>query len=378
METVNYTETSTYKNINLAIRVLLAILFLFSAVSKLYGMSPSGAIATFEQQQLITGLGFTKATAVHFSRMLIGIEFGIGFLLLQNHYFKRFILPVSFLMLLVFCIHLSYVIITVGDKGSCGCFGELLPMKPSGALIKNLIAMVAMGFLYRRVRLAQDKLNFFIPLSVVLACCLIMYMIAPVAKESSIQQFTPVMMGTGETQSSTSPEPTATTTSTDVKSSAVTDPKQVADPAKAGQEVKPEAPAEPKPKKSGYAQFFPDIDKGKKILCFFAPGCDHCQNAAKQLTELKKADPSFPEIGIIFMDEETELIPEFFNIAGAKYPHLVLDVGKFWQTLGGDRNTPGVFYLWNGNVIKVFDGTEANAFKKSELKTIVEKPWKGK
>jgi len=70
---------------------------------------------------------------------------------------------------------------------------------------------------------------------------------------------------------------------------------------------------EPEKHKSGYSQYFASIDKGRKTLCFFVPGCDHCREAAKELTELKKTTKNFPEISIIFMNEEADLIPDFFK-----------------------------------------------------------------
>jgi len=132
---------------------------------------------------------------------------------------------------------------------------------------------------------------------------------------------------------------------------------------------------EPKQKKSGYKNWYADIDKGKKILCFFAPGCDHCKETAKELTQLKKEIADFPEVRIVFMDEEAELIPDFFTFAGAKYPFKIADIATFWQTMGTSRDTPAVIYLWNGNVIKEYDGINEKKFVKSDFKKIVTKPW---
>ena len=80
---------------------------------------------------------------------------------------------------------------------------------------------------------------------------------------------------------------------------------------------------EPKKVKSGNAALFPSIDKGKKLLCYFVPGCDHCRDAAKELTEMRKKDASLPPLSIIFMNEEADLIPAFFKEAGATYPCLL-------------------------------------------------------
>ena len=94
---------------------------------------------------------------------------------------------------------------------------------------------------------------------------------------------------------------------------------------------------------------------------------------AKELTELKKADPNFPDIQMIFMDEAAEEIPKFFKFAGAEYPNLVLDIIAFWGAIGKTNDTPGVVYLWNGNVQKFYNGTEKDKFNKVEFKNIVKK-----
>ena len=90
---------------------------------------------------------------------------------------------------------------------------------------------------------------------------------------------------------------------------------------------------------------------------------------------MKKEIADFPEVRIVFMDEEAELIPDFFTFAGAKYPFKIADIATFWQTMGTSRDTPAVIYLWNGNVIKEYDGINEKKFVKSEFKKIVTKPW---
>ena len=65
------------KNISWGIRLLISFLFLLSAVAKLYP-SPYFAISTFEVKQLYP-LGFSEGFAPYFSRILIGIEFALGF-----------------------------------------------------------------------------------------------------------------------------------------------------------------------------------------------------------------------------------------------------------------------------------------------------------
>lgn len=362
METTQLSANNRREQINWAIRILLSLLFLVSAVAKIYpDPSVYFTLRTFEVKQLLP-MGFSETSAAYFSRILIGCELALGLLLLQRHYFKRLIIPVSALMLLVFCIHLTYEIITTGNKGNCGCFGALLPMTPLEALIKNIVAIGLLGYLYKKTDKNRDKLNFSTALSVVLGSILLIFMLGPIRPKQTVVPSAPV-----PTEETTLPEvpvkdslPATTTTTA---STAVADTATV---------VKVD---EPKKKKSGFSSYYADIDKGKKVLCFFAPGCDHCKETAKELTQLRKGNPDFPKVQIIFMDEEAELIPAFFDYAGATYPHQIMEIGQFWQVLGGNRDTPGVFYIWNGNIVKTYDGINENAFKKNEFKALVKKPW---
>jgi hypothetical protein len=301
-------------------------------------------------------MGFNDEFAQYFSRILIGCELALSVGLLQPHYFKRLVLPLSFLMLFVFSAQLTYEIITIGNKGNCGCFGALLPMTPVQALVKNILAMGMLVYLFMVTKKEEDKRDHFLILTIILASILAIFMVGPMQQKTKI---TPVIQGTiNEVDTATTVVDTTATGK---------DPKTVKDSIP---EVK-----EPKAKKSGFSNLFPDIDKGKKILCFFAPGCDHCKETAKQLTKMRKSIPGFPEVRIVFMDEEAELIPDFFAFAGSEYTYLVLDVVSFWKTLGSSKDTPGVMYYWNGNLIKECNGIADKKFKEGEFKKAVVKPW---
>lgn len=354
-------NSSMRKNIAISFRILLSVLFLLSAIAKLYP-SPHFALTTFEIKQLLP-MGFGETVAAYFSRTLIGCELALGVLLLQAHYYKRLVLPMSFLILLVFSIHLSYEILVTGNSGNCGCFGSLLPMTPLQALIKNIIGMGMIAYLYKITNKTSDKLNFSFVMSITLASILLIYLVGP------MRQIQTVVEEQTEEVEEVPVEQIQSADTIKVPSAQIADKTQ---------QVKTEVAVadEPKKVKSGFKNFFPDIDNGRKILCFFAPGCDHCKETAKELTQLKKQIPNFPEIKIVFMDEEAELIPDFFTFAGAKYPYQITDVASFWKSLGGTKDTPGVLYLWNGNVIKEYDGINEKKFVMSEFKSIVTKSYK--
>lgn len=366
------------KQLPMIIKGLMAFMFLLSAVAKLYP-SPNLALPTFEVKQLIP-MGFSETSAAYFSRILIGCELALGILLLQKNYFKRLVIPMSFLMLFIFSVHLSYEIASTGNSGNCGCFGSLLPMTPVQALIKNIIGMGLLVILYQKTSKQNDKLNFSFLAAITFASILAVFMVGPIQRKSNDELAAEMMAEMNiDQEEETAPETNASETPKTGKpetgKTVPADPKEV----KAGEketkaEEKPVAD-EPKAKRSGFASQYADIDKGRKILCFFAPGCDHCKETAKALTEMAAKDPDFPEMKIVFMDEEAELIPDFFAFAGKKYPFKILDVASFWTVLGGTKDTPGVFYLWNGNIVKEYDGINERAFKKDEFKKIVQKKW---
>lgn len=366
------TTTKNKQIIEWSLRILISALFLVSVIGKLYpAPSVYNTLSAFEAKQLLP-MGFDGNFAQWFSRTLIGCELALGLLILQPHFYKKLVIPVSILMLLVFCIHLSYEIATKGNVGNCGCFGEFLPMSPLAAIIKNVIAMGILAYLYKMRKSVADKMNFPVLTTATFGSIMLVFMFG--MKKSSVGQIpvsTDVIEVIEDTTSTTNQTTTIDTTKA-VKPGATSTTATV--PGK-DVEVKPEQVDEPKAAKSGFKHLYADIDKGRKLLCFFAAGCDHCQETAKELTAMSKQVSDFPEMKIIFLEEETELIPNFFNIAGKTYPYKILDPGAFY-TLLGPANTPVVNYLWNGNKVKVYEGTEGNAFKKAEFKTIVQKSWK--
>jgi len=349
--------------ISWALRIFLSILFLFSAYAKLYGMTIYGAITTFEQKQLLQ-IGFSPEIAPYFSRFILGAEIALGIGFLQPHFLRKLILPLSAILLVVFNVHLAYSILSdVG--GNCGCFGELLPMTPLQAFIKNVITIGLIAWLWYLIKDAQIRIrhNFFVALSIALASILFMFVIAPIQPANAAD--IPVVIIDDEDEDNTEEIPLTPveqqSTSTDTPAATTTTPE-------------PEKPVyEPKKVQSGFAKYAPGIDDGKKLLLFFAPGCEHCQEAAKQLVEMSKKSKDFPKMFIIFMNEEPEKIPEFFEKAGRKITHTVLDVGTFWSVLGMKRDTPGVLYLWNGNEVAFFDGIKDNEFTTEKLKTALAK-----
>ncbi len=301
------------------IRVLVSALFLLSAFAKLYPTPMYGITKVFEEGQLIP-MGFSEGLAPYFSRFIIAIEFFIAFAILQRNYLKKLVIPTSILMLIVFSLHLAYSIF-LGDSENCGCFGELIPMSPLQALIKNIITLGVLGFLYKKT--PDDKENSCSKLSIqFLSVLLLMFAFLPVQTVGKNKRV------------------------------------------------------------SGFSEYVVsdiDINDGKKILCFFDAGCEHCMDAARSLNQLSDSIAYFPQMHIIFSDSEADRIPEFFEYAGREYSHQVLpfyneddEINSYLEILGYEYENPAVIYLDNGNQIRFYDGTGVNAFKAEEFKKLFE------
>lgn len=342
-------------------RILLSFLFLFSAYAKLYpNPSLNFAIVTFEMKQLVP-LGFSECIAPYFSRFIIGAEIALGLGFLQPHFLRKLVIPLSALLLVVFNIHLLYSMITeVG--GNCGCFGDLLPMTPTQAFLKNLVTLGIIAWLWFLIKdsQAQFKHNFFIPVSIALGSILFMFILLP---------FCPCK---GKEVTPDNDEPNNSKVVIFPDGDNPDDTVNIIQPTVPEIVETPKNTYEPPKTKSGYAKYAPNIDEGKKLLLFFAPGCEHCQKTAKTLVSMSRKDKDFPKMFIIFMEEEVEKIPDFFEIAGKQISYTTLDVGSFWG-LVGSRDTPGVLYLWNGNQVVFFDGINANEFEEGKLKKALKK-----
>ncbi|MFN5373057.1 MAG: MauE/DoxX family redox-associated membrane protein [Flavobacteriia bacterium] len=343
-----------------SIRILIAALFLVSAYGKVYpDPSAYGTISMFEIKQLYP-LGFSAELAKIFSRSLIGVEFALGLLLLFPFDLKKWVIPALIAMLSIFVVHLTIEIFTTGNKGNCGCFGALLPMTPLEAIMKNVLSIGLLALLWKRYG-AQlpERSNIWFLTTILSLCMLLMFIFVPTYKAATV------------TESSVG-EPGPDTTQIAIGDPVVSSPETIVGTTEISKDTTKTKPKDvgPKPKKSGYEKHFANINEGKKIICFFAPSCDHCRATAKQLTALKNSTPGFPEIQILFMDEAAEEIPDFFKFAGATYQHKVLDIIEFWGVLGGNRDVPGVAYLWNGNLVKMYHSPEGpEAFNKEDLKT---------
>ncbi len=358
------------KHLPLIARILISFLFFLSAFAKMFDITWISGISIkiehFEKQLVDLNIA-SWCSAPFLSRIIIAIELAIGIAILQGHYIKKLVVPFTIGLLIVFNIHLATEMYKHGAfNGNCGCFGQLIPMTPFEAFIKNLIAIALLIYIFKNVNDKEVGQNKSIYLIVIyLSSALFMFVFFPFCPcisepiISSQNQENPV-----DTNTLIPSLPIIDTTNT----KEITTEKKTLITPEIVKNVKPTKIIEgPKPVKSKFSKYTTfgnttvNLDEGKKVLCLFVPGCDHCREAAKEIGKMSKKE-GFPEVVILFMDEEAELIPEFFKVTQCNFPYQVIGITEFWKTIGSNSNTPGVVYLHNGNIEKFYEGTEANQF----------------
>ncbi|MBC8295529.1 MAG: hypothetical protein H8E55_07020 [Pelagibacterales bacterium] len=305
------------KNITLISRLLISGLFLLSAIAKLYPTPLYGITKVFEEGQLIP-MGFSEDFAPFLSRLIIAFEFFIAFAILQTHYIKKLIIPSTILLLIIFNVDLALDIF-VGNDENCGCFGQLIPMTPTEAFIKNIFTILLLIFIYRNVNDKKES-SFLLLLNGYLIISVLIFSLLPIATNSSSKQISSY---------------------------------------------------------SSYVDEAFNINEGKKILCFFDAGCEHCMDAAKSLTEIASNSTEFPDVHIIFSDTEESKIADFLKYSGKEYSYQIMefynpddDINSYLEVLGFEYENPVIIYYNNGNQMRFYDGTGTNEYNAKDFESL--------
>lgn len=321
--------------------ILPGILFLVSGIAKLF------PVYSFELLLVNQGLSSWElvpwlSRGVILSELILGVGFFLG------GYYRRFYLPASLLMLTVFNIHLIYSIVTGTGGSNCGCFGELIPMTPLEALLKNLILMALLVYLW--FRSDDHSVNIYYHLLPPVVLAVLLFTLFPVT-----QYQTPDLKKDAVKKSVNTPDrpldPVVEQSKTPDKAAIETVVKEETKPAK------PEKTADDLPKKTsvfakyknftGYGTV--DLDSGAKLVALLSLDCDHCMETAKTYITLKKEGVKLPPVFVLFFGENSQVEP-FFEYAGGTLPWMIIPVEEFFPLL--TQSAPRVVFMKNGNIIK--------------------------
>jgi uncharacterized membrane protein YphA (DoxX/SURF4 family)/thiol-disulfide isomerase/thioredoxin len=340
------------------IRILISLVFVVSGIAKLF------PVWAFEKQ--LVDLGITSwCYAPYLARFMLSFEISVAILILQPHYLRMIVIPATILLLVAFSIHLSIEIYHHGAmSGNCGCFGQLIPMTPLEALIKNIISIALLIYLHRIIHDRKKGHNRFVYLLLgVVFSALLLFVLFPFCPCEKFQEEKQQVYNIDTINGKSISNDTNFLNITEQKTQDTTilKEKSAIEPDNIAQQS---MPVEPKSRFGKYKVFGKEkvnLDEGKKVLCFFSPGCEDCVYTAKELSALSKKT-ELPPIYIFFMNEEAELIPGFLKEANFYYPYTILEVPVFWQLLGLNADTPGVILLWNGNIMRYYEGLDKNKF----------------
>ncbi|MFY8132446.1 MAG: hypothetical protein ACOVOL_04365, partial [Bacteroidia bacterium] len=80
-----------------------------------------------------------------------------------------------------------------------------------------------------------------------------------------------------------------------------------------------------------------------------------------------------PPVHILFMDEETFKINDFFAQTNFKKSYSVVSIPNFWKLMGGNSSTPGVSLIKDGQILQFFQGTGDEKFNAEKLKGLLKR-----
>ena len=248
----------------------------------------------FEILLIDSGIIETRFIAAYLTRLLIGFELALGLLIFQPNYLKKIIIPVTIGLLAAFTLYLGYTGIILGDKENCGCFGELIKMTPVESIYKNVIFLVIAVFLYKKVK--SKKTKKILPVTITILSFLLVFLIVPITnvRDFKFEKYTSF---------------------------------------------------------EGYGRV--DLAEGDHLLAVFNLDCDHCQDAATEIWELKNQYWEIPEMFVLFYREGDFTVEYFTEITNSQFPYSMIDENTFFDLIG--NSPPRIYWLQNGDIKEIWD-----------------------
>lgn len=287
-------------------------MFIFSGYTKLY------PVEYFEITLLSSKLS-TWALAPYVARLLIGLEFAIGLLLLIPARWQQMALKYSIALLIVFIIYLAILIVLYGNSGSCGCFGETIPMSPLQGIFKN-VGLIVMSLVALLLKSNNSlKIPNFINILLSLACLALPFILNPILlnpelRSNSSEEGKPYNLSTLYTHATYKPKV--------------------------------------------------DVTRGKWLLAFFSTACSHCKLAAKTIAVIQKQNPEVKTFLVI--NGDTAKVTKFLNETNCdNIPWQNFKGPKEWLQIAGPE-LPNMILLQNDTVVKKLEQYTLNGDKISK------------
>ena len=164
--------------LELALRIFISIVFLFSAYSKFVSPGLTEIILVDH------GIVSARETAALIVRGLIGFEFALGILLILPYSLKTIVIPTAILFLIIFTGYLVYTGFILKDTQNCGCFGEMIKMSPLESIVKNIIMIAILILLFK---FTNERKKYFVAPTVMVLCVASVFLFLPVNSQKEFK-----------------------------------------------------------------------------------------------------------------------------------------------------------------------------------------------
>ena len=276
-----------------ALKVLLGLVFIVSAVLKVFDMDRF-EIYVYSYHFFNLNFSFFVARAA----IILELVLGIGLLSQTMH---KLYWWGSVAMLGGYSLLLIYAL-TLGRTDSCHCFGDFLQLDPKQSLVKNGVLLVLFLLVYK-MDSWRTPFRWLILIIAIMASSIGVFVASP-------------------------PDNMANT-----------------DPAhnlqiELFEEMLDEAPLDSL-----------HLDEGKQIVCFFSAGCEYCQTAARKLSLMQQFH-GFPRerVTYLFMGGEAE-VSRFYELSESdRYREVIYPDARMLKAVKG--NLPTIVLMENGEVVK--------------------------
>lgn len=276
-----------------ALKVLLGLVFIVSAVLKVFDMDRF-EIYVYSYHFFNLNFSFFVARAA----IILELVLGIGLLSQTMH---KLYWWGSVAMLGGYSLLLIYAL-TLGRTDSCHCFGDFLQLDPKQSLVKNGVLLVLFLLVYK-MDSWRTPFRWLILILAIMASSIGVFVASP-------------------------PDNLANT-----------------DPAhnlqiELFEEMLDEAPLDSL-----------HLDEGKQIVCFFSAGCEYCQTAARKLSLMQQFH-GFPRerVTYLFMGGEAE-VSRFYELSESeRYREVIYPDSRMLKAVSG--NLPTIVLMENGEVVK--------------------------
>lgn len=277
-----------------ALKVLLGLVFVVSAVLKLFDMDKF-EIYIYSYHFFSLNASFMVARLA----IIIELVLGIG---LISHCLHKLMWWGCIAMLAGYSLLLIYAMY-LGRTDSCHCFGDFLQLDPKQSLVKNGVLMLLFLPIYR-MESWKTPFRWLILCLIVMASTIAVFVISP---------------------------PDNLTSNSDPEQNLQTE---------LFNEMLDASPLDTL-----------NLRKGKQVICFLSTSCEYCQMAAQKLS-LMQQFYGFPKENItyLFMGNEEDIAKFYEESGSAQYRDLLYpDVARMLKAING--NFPIIVFLENGEVV---------------------------